>query len=354
MSKASDFAYFASNPLSFPQYKNYIINGNFDIWQRGLSQTGVGYGSADRWRQSHIGTNCTVTQQSFNVGQIEVPGNPKYFYRNVVSSVAGAGNYAVFTQTVESIFRSSGKKMVLSFWAKSDANRNICVESFQYYGSNSSVAGLYDVGICSEICALTNYWKKFEIPIEYPIANKSTIGTDGDDWFTVQFWLDAGSNLNARLNNLGQQSGTFDFAQIQLEEGTQATDFEIRHIDEELRLCQRYFEKSYAPLQLPGTIANSSFLIIYEHTSGNYGHARPTGQLFKIRKRAFPTMTWYSTVTGAAGKFRRSISGVQSDVDAWTHSITSRGFTTWNTASSGLVSLGDYATAHWTADAEIN
>ena len=35
-----------SQPTGF---KNYIINGNFDVWQYGTSQTTNGYSSDDRW-----------------------------------------------------------------------------------------------------------------------------------------------------------------------------------------------------------------------------------------------------------------------------------------------------------------
>ena len=46
---------------------------------------------------------------------------------------------------------------------------------------------------------------------------------------------------HSRSGSLGNQSGTFDFAQIQVERGSTATDFETEYYSETLRKCQRYY-----------------------------------------------------------------------------------------------------------------
>jgi hypothetical protein len=73
--------------------KNAIINGNFDIWQRNTTQTLIGYGSDDRWSNDNVGTTKTHSRQAFTLGQTDVPGEPRYYSRTTVVSVAGAGNY---------------------------------------------------------------------------------------------------------------------------------------------------------------------------------------------------------------------------------------------------------------------
>jgi hypothetical protein len=226
-----------SQPGAF-MFRNKIINGNFDIWQRGTSQTSSGYGSVDRWRSLNVGTTKTASRQAFALGQTDVPNNPKYFMRHVVSSVAGAGNYAAMDQKIEGVETLAGKTATVSFWAKADASKNIAVEILQYFGDGGSPSGF--VIADAQLVALTTAWTKYTITVNIPSVSGKTLGTTGNDDIRITFWFDAGSNNNARAASLGQQSGTFDIAQVQIEEGTAATPFEQRPIGTELSLCQRY------------------------------------------------------------------------------------------------------------------
>jgi hypothetical protein len=71
--------------------RNKIINGNFDVWQRGTSFSALGYG-ADRWRSYYTGGTTTVySQQSFTLGQTDVPDNPEFYARLVVTSDSTSG-----------------------------------------------------------------------------------------------------------------------------------------------------------------------------------------------------------------------------------------------------------------------
>jgi len=220
-------------------FRNKIINGNFDIWQRGTSQTSSGYGSADRWRCGNSGSTKTASRQTFALGQTDVPNNPKYFMRHVVTSSAGASSFTSMQQYIEGVETLSGKTATVSFWAKADASKNIAVEFYQGFGTGGSPSAAVS-GIDSQLVALTTSWTKYTITVDIPSVAGKTLGTDGNDWVGVFFWFDAGSDFDARSANLGQQSGTFDIAQVQLEEGTAATPFEQRPISMELNMCQRY------------------------------------------------------------------------------------------------------------------
>ena len=222
-------------------FRNKLINGNFDIWQRGTSQTSNGYGSADRWQCAHAGSTKTASQQAFDLGQTDVPNNPKYFMRHVVTSVAGAGNYAILIQKIEGVETLSGKTATVSFWAKADTSKNIAVEITQYFGDGGSPSASV-IGVDAQLVALTTSWAKYTITVDIPSVSGKTLGTNGNDFLQFIFWFDAGSTYDARAASLGQQSGTFDIAQVQIEEGSAATPFEIRPPGIENQLCMRYYQ----------------------------------------------------------------------------------------------------------------
>lgn len=223
--------------------RNKIINGNFDIWQRGTSQTTSGYGSADRWSSTNGGTTKTHSRQTFTLGQTDVPGEPTYFSRTVVTSAAGTGNYCALGQFIESVRTFAGKNATITFWAKADTSKNIALEFMQDFGTGGTPSARVN-SIASQLIPLTTVWQKFTRTVAIPSISGKTLGTDNNDWFGIHFWLEAGSDFNARTASLGQQSGTFDIAQVQIEEGSVATPFEQRPIGYELSLCQRYCFKS--------------------------------------------------------------------------------------------------------------
>lgn len=224
-------------------FRNKLINGGFDIWQRGTSQTSNGFGSDDRWNNGQNGSTKTASRQTFSLGQTDVPGNPKYWSRTVVTSVAGSTFFVYKSQPIESVNTFQGQTATLSFWAKADASKNIAVEFIQNFGSGGSPSSAV-LGIGVTTFSLTTSWKYFTTTVSIPSITGKTLGTNNDDSFNIQFWFDAGSNFNARTNSLGQQSGTFDIANVQLEAGPVATPFEQRPIGTELALCQRYYYRA--------------------------------------------------------------------------------------------------------------
>ena len=268
-------------PSNSFMFRNKIINGNFDFWQRGTSQTSSGYGSTDRWGLGHATSSKTASQQSFANGQTDVPGNPKYYLRHVVTS--SSGGYVYAGQPIEGVETLSGKTVTLSFYAKADSNKNIATEFQQYFGSGGSPSSqITGIGVTTH--NLTTSWQKFTVTTTIPSISGKTIGTNSNDYLALNFWFEAGSSLNSRTNSLGQQSGTFDIAQVQVEEGSSATPFEHRPIGMELSLCQRYFEK---------------MLIVGRGIYGQYSSNGGTGDgaafhcffiPYKVTKRATPTI----------------------------------------------------------------
>jgi hypothetical protein len=306
-----------SGPLA--GFRNAIINGNFDIWQRGTSFTGSVYG-ADRWVHERTGTTHTASQQAFTLGQTDVPGEPEYFCRTTVTSVAGAGNFSILRQRIEGVRTFAGQQVTVSFWAKADASRPIAVELEQSFGSGGSPSSNVG-GIGVTKTTLSTSWQKITVTATVPSINGKTLGSDSNSFLCLNIWFDAGSSFNSRTDSLGQQSGTFDIAQVQVEAGPVATPFERRPIGTELVLCQRYYEAGTAYWGGYGVAGAASYYSIQ----------------WKVSKRVTPSLTY--SVGGTTNCSVFDIRNPTVDQGNWYAEPTVTGGFAWN--------------GTWTASAEL-
>ncbi|WP_440030176.1 phage tail-collar fiber domain-containing protein [Chromobacterium amazonense] len=250
--------------------RNVLINGGFDVWQRGVSQTTAGYGSADRWNLD-LGTppgltGVTVSRVAANGAETDVLGGGASFMRIAVTKAPAATvrEYCQITQRVEGLRRFSGKTMTLSFWAKADAAKTILFYIEQGFGSGDGVSPIARAQNETPV-QLSTTWQRYSFTFTSPSIQGKTFGQNGDDYLSVFFGVTYSTALPVHSAIAIPQTGVFDIAQVQLEEGPVATPYERRSPGEELALCQRYFETGYAIARYVG-VNDSMGWVAYRQT----------------------------------------------------------------------------------------
>lgn len=263
-----------------PYGKNYIINGGFDYWNYATSQTTSGYGSDDRWLNG-IGVSTRVHSQVASSDTERVLFNSSKFSRTVVTNVDGTASNCYKRQSIENVTKLAGKTVTISFWAKADATKNISINLMQVFGTGGTPSAFVgDIGL--QLVSLTSVWQKKIITITIPSIVGKTLGTDGvhTSATVLNFWFNAGSTYTDVAGGIGQQSGTFDIAEVKLEEGSVATPWTPYEgeFGGEVQACQRYFEKSNLTGFAYRTYASTSSVSM----------TIP----YKVRKRATPTIAY--------------------------------------------------------------
>lgn len=212
---------------AYDYHPNYVINGGFDIWQRGTSFTNPNNGyTADRWNVSYSGSGSTkvFTQQTFTPGTNV--GKETLYYMNINQSVAGTGaSWNEFSTLIEDARTLAGKTVTVSFWAKSSTSTTL---PGMFFGQTFQGSTRVDTAIGSTI-PLTTSWAKYSYTVTLPSVAGKTI--NAGSYLLVAFQLP----LNATFN--------IDIANVQLEEGFTATPFRrnSNSIQGEFFSCQRYY-----------------------------------------------------------------------------------------------------------------
>jgi len=230
---------------AMPTLKNKIINGDFQLWQRGVNvtvSTGQLVYQADRWRARCEGTGASsiYTQQPFTLGQTLVPGEPKFFAQMAVSSGGDATNGRVsLDHPIEDVRTASGKKVTVSFYARiASGSASVAVELTQAMGTGGSPSA--DVNTFLGKITLSTFFTRFSFTVTVPSLAGKTLGTNDNHALFLNLWMSAGTAFSARTGTLGIQVGAFQFADVQLELGDTATEFDRRPLGFEEQLCLRY------------------------------------------------------------------------------------------------------------------
>ena len=212
--------------------KNKIINGNFGIWQRGISFSNPNsVYTADRFLigNSTAVPTSTASQQPFTAGTAPVAGyESQFFFRFQVTSQGSSTGQQIITR-IEDVRLFAGQQVTFSFWAKADANRTIGdIRIGQNFGSGGS--GAVETAVTLNTTALTTAWARYTGTATVPSISGKTVGTSSYLYISVTAPFVA--------------AYTLDTWGWQLEAGAKATPFQTATgtIQGELVAAQRYYQ----------------------------------------------------------------------------------------------------------------
>jgi len=220
--------------LGFAAGKNKIINGDFNVWQRGTSFA-ISANSAytcDRYLSDSGAMNYTFSRQSFTPATAPVAGyEGTFFFRALATS--GSGGFPKIIQKIEDVRTFAGQTVTLSFWGKASSAISVAPDLIQEFGSGGS-STVYTGSVST---AITTSWARYTITYTVPSISGKTIGT--------------GSSLTVSFNLPNSGTASFDTWGWQLEAGSTATAFQTATgtLQGELAACYRYYYRISPPAQ---------------------------------------------------------------------------------------------------------
>jgi hypothetical protein len=339
--------------------RNRIINGAMVIDQRnaGASVANIQGYSVDRWASFSIANSFSAQRSTV----APVGFTNSLLFTTTTSATPSASDYRFVGQFIEGFNvadlgwgTSDAKTVTVSFWVRSSLTGTFSAalkngaETRSYpFSFTINAANTFEYKTVTVAGDTTGTWltdNGIGLRLHFNLGSGSSrLGTAGA-------W--AGSSLDGTTGSVAlveTNGATFYITGVQLEVGTQATSFEYRQYQQELALCQRYYQTSY----VSGTAVNSatgptegaSFICINTSDSTN-------GGMLPVTMRGTPTFAMYSTVGGAGSpSVRDNVTG------ASVTGITLIGGITTSlprlSKLGGLSTLGTPYSAHYTASAEL-
>lgn len=282
------------------EYDNLIINGGFDVWQRGYASSGItGLSNkctsiADRWfkidrdytssglTHGKAITNYTITRENFTTNQTEVLGAPSY-YLSLTHQYSGTTGYNKprLENVTYNPYQLQGEEVTLSFYAKGLSGGTLACYYTQYedledFKTNETVTYI-NSGL-----TLGSLWTRYNYAF--------TISPPG---FT-------GSSATTGLFGIGFEFASspyaIDIANVRLDLGENYGFNVPVNINEEVERCSPYYFKTYPHDVTPGSINTETH---EELTLGNLLTVKNYVVKYPIKTVVTPnSVTLFSNTTG--------------------------------------------------------
>ena len=262
---------------AYTGFKNKLINGATNVWQRATSfaaPANLTY-TADRWFSTWGTANRTVSRQSGFSGS-------QYCLRVARNSGTTDAAYSGINQIIESVnlYDLQGQTVTLSFSARRGANFSAASNALLVILTTGTVA---DQG--SSV-----FWSPGFTGSTAPINTSVALGTT-EQTFSLQGTIPSNC-LEIALTFQYLSTGTagaadyFEITNIQIERGSNATSFETLDYGRSLIQCQRYYWRSVGA-------SNAPFADGYNSTGAYIAYS----YYFPVQMRATPTINKYGTFT---------------------------------------------------------
>jgi hypothetical protein len=267
-------------------FRNKLINGNFDIWQRGTGVIGIGF-LADRFNvYINSGTGMTQSRYSLTDAERAAVG---WQTRYALAMTTNDSTSISALQPIEGVNTFSEQTVTLSFWAWSSSGTNtISANLTQSFGTGGSpsVSVATNLTLSNTLVGTTPI--KITATITLPSIAGKTLGTNNNDYLGLNIQKVLGNNNSLRIT------------QIQLEAGPVATPFEQRPIGTELALCQRYAKLLYVNMVTTGYVQDYPFADMRTTPGVSIISSTYTGGSFTPSNAYNGRQTSYSSVAGTA------------------------------------------------------
>jgi hypothetical protein len=195
-------------------FKNRLINGGMQVWQRGTTSGSAGYQTADRW-YGNASNSTTFAQETSNV-----PAG----FQNAFKMTAGATAQMWIQQPIETrnCYDLRGQTVTVSFLGAASTTTNVTLFLYFSTSADNPAAGSWTPVSSAAFSVGTSY------------ATYTATFTVPSNALTIMPQIITTSTV---------VSGTIIYITgVQLEKGSNATSFDYRPYGTELALCQRYFQ----------------------------------------------------------------------------------------------------------------